>query len=310
VNKKEKNQLIGEFNSANGSWIYDIHLEEGVWTNGEAGVPHTRLRRILQIAHDLSGKALNNCRVLDLGCLEGMFSFEFASHGSETIGIEIREENYKKACFLKSLVDLPQLSFIQMDARDISKEKLGLFDIVICSGLLYHLTAEDAADLLKKMFDMSTKLVIVDTHISFLPEKKAEIGESVYFGRLFGEHNSEDSQDLKNKRRLASWDNETSFWFTRPSMVNLLQNVGFSSVFECFSPTHLNFGKEGVENTDRCTFVALKSESISVKSSPGASKLSELWPEGSLNYYSKPAPRPTFFRPFKMLFSFFRRFLG
>ena len=31
--------------------------------------------------NDLSKKLLSECRLLDLGCLDGIFSFEFALHG-------------------------------------------------------------------------------------------------------------------------------------------------------------------------------------------------------------------------------------
>src|SRR5918995_2947803 len=96
------NRLIEEY----GEWTYDIPLLHGVWTRSNEGVPHTRLKRVLQIAGDLSTKPLNACRILDLGCLDGQFSIEFALAGAEVIGVEVREANIQKALFAKEVLQL------------------------------------------------------------------------------------------------------------------------------------------------------------------------------------------------------------
>ena len=84
-----------------GDWTYDIPLPFGIWTKGNLKMPHTRLKRIVQIVKDVCHKPFSDIRVLDLGCLDGIFSIEFAKQGSETIGVEIREANIIKALFCK-----------------------------------------------------------------------------------------------------------------------------------------------------------------------------------------------------------------
>ena len=84
---------------------------------------------------------------------------------------------------------------------------------------------------------------------------------------------------------LSSIDNTTSFLFSRPSLINILSHVGFSSVYECFNPPHLNFGMPGLEHIHRCTFVAVKGQYCDLHTSPLANTLKEEWPEGSLCYY-------------------------
>jgi len=79
-----------------GEWFYDIPLPHGLWTRGNEGLPHTRLKRVLQVASDISLKPLSECRVLDLGCLDGLFSIEFGLQGAQVTGIEVREANHKK----------------------------------------------------------------------------------------------------------------------------------------------------------------------------------------------------------------------
>lgn len=287
MEKKELLEQIENLKREYGAWTYDIPLPFDVWTRGNINIPHTRLKRTVQIVSDLVGKPLSECRILDLGCLDGIFSIEFALHGAETIGIEVREDNIKKAIFCKEVLNLNNLDFRQEDARNISIESHGMFDAIICSGLLYHLTASDAIELISKMFNMSNKLVVIDTHIALEPVKSYLSDNDEYWGKLHNEHNEQDTQEIKSKKLWASWDNNQSFWFTRPSLINILNMIGFTSTYECFTPSHINFGRPGIEHLDRCTFVALKGKKCNLITSPAANSLNENFPEKSLDYCAK-----------------------
>lgn len=267
-----------------GEWAYDIPLPEGVWTRGNQGIPHTRLKRLVQLSADLSVKSLAACRVLDLGALDGLFSIEFAQQGATVVGLEIRAANIEKARFCQQALGLENLEFVQDDARNISSEKYGRFDIIVCSGLLYHLPANDALRLIEQMYTMATRALIIDTHISLNPNSVFQDNDKHYAGHIYREHSETASSQDKEKRLWASIDNTTSFWFSRPSLINALQDAGFSSVYEAFTPAHLNYGKPGLETVDRCTFVALKNEHVNLHTSPAANALQENFPEGTLSY--------------------------
>ena len=276
-----------------GEWTYDIPLPHDIWTRGNLQIPHTRLKRIVQVVSDLSQKQLSESRVLDLACLDGIFSIEFAKHGASTIGVEIREANIKKAAFCKDVLRLTNLEFRQDDVRNISLESYGKFDAIVSSGILYHLPAIDAIKLINTMFEIADRLVVIDTHIALKPMERLAFGGQQYWGTIFREHSDDATADEKAKRLLASADNSTSFWFTRPSLVNILTKAGFSSVYECFVPAHLNFGKPGLECRDRCTFVAIKDDICDLATSPTANNLHEEWPEDSLYYVAETTNRDT-----------------
>src|SRR5436853_6368865 len=55
----------------------------------------------------LSGK-----RIVDLGCLEGGYTVEFARLGMAALGIEVRPTNFQNCLFVQSRVDLPNLRFV------------------------------------------------------------------------------------------------------------------------------------------------------------------------------------------------------
>ena len=280
--------------SNHGEFIYDIPLTDGVWTRGNMGLSHTRLKRILQVVSDISKKPLDTIKVLDLGSLDGQFSLEFAYHGSDVIGLEIREDNVAKSNFCKDNLKLKNVQFIQDDVRNISVEKYGKYDVIICSGLLYHLTGYDSIELMPKMYEMTDNILIVDTHIALEPKDTwtTPSGKS-YNGKTFTEHTADESDDLKESRILASSGNDDSFWFTRPSLVNLMLDSGFTSVYEAFGPPHLNFGQDGLEHIDRCTFVAVKGSTKYLYTSPNANTIEERFPEGSLSYGTNYDTTPT-----------------
>jgi SAM-dependent methyltransferase len=284
MTKSEIEQGLARLREQHGSWAYDIPLPYGLWTRGNQGLPHTRLKRIVQAAADLAGTPLAQCRVLDLGCLDGIFSIEFAMQGCSVVGIEIRESNIEKAEFARKAIGLSNVSFVRDDVRNISHAKYGDFDIIVCSGILYHLDAPGVFKVIEQMHDMANRLVVIDTHISLRPTLSVSYKGIEYHGSSYREHSPHESQAEKDKKLFASYDNAESFWLTRPSLVNALANAGFTSVHECFVPAHINFGRPGIESADRCTFVAIKGDRMHLLTSPTVNDLVESWPEGALRY--------------------------
>lgn len=289
LNKETIQQKLSEVKREYGEWTYDIPLPFDIWTRGNLGLPHTRLKRVVQMVHDLVGKPLDECRVLDLGCLDGIFSIEFALHGAQTVGVEVRKDNIQKAIFCKEVLGLDKLEFRQDDVRNISLSTYGKFDAIICSGILYHLPAIDAIKLVKTMFDIVNRMVVIDTHVSLLPEEHILHEGAEYWGDTYREYTDNATVKAKAKSLWASADNSTSFWFTRPSLVNVISKAGFSSVFECFYPMHVipvrgNFKQAGIASQDRCTFVALKDNVCEIQTSPTANGLEQAWKEHTLSY--------------------------
>jgi len=249
-------QIIKE----HGPWTaMAIKLPDGTYTR-TPDVDH-RLRRILQVASDLAGKPLSQCRVLDLACLEGHYGLEFALHGAEVVGIEGREASLAKCNFVKHEHGLNRIQFFQDDVRNLSAEKYGTFDIIICSGILYHLPARDAWRLLRSIYDTCSGLAIIDTFIALSSQVTVDIDNSTFHGHIYREHDEADSADEKQKKLWASLDNNASFWFTEPSLMNMLAKAGFSSSFDVLTPTMPG------NLRDRKTYVAVKRPRAEILSS-------------------------------------------
>src|SRR6185369_11348217 len=108
-----KNSVITKY----GDWTaHNICLQDGIYTIA----PHivgdeVKLRRIVQCVFDLAGGSVDGLRILDLACLEGLYSVEFARHQAQCVGIEGREANIAKARFAKQVLGLDNLEFVQDD---------------------------------------------------------------------------------------------------------------------------------------------------------------------------------------------------
>jgi 2-polyprenyl-3-methyl-5-hydroxy-6-metoxy-1,4-benzoquinol methylase len=84
-------------------------------------------------ALDLKGK-----RVLDVGCCDGLFSFAAESMGAaEVVGIDSHLSKPATEFlipFFKSKVRM-----LQQNLYDLKARELGLFDVILFPGVLYHL---------------------------------------------------------------------------------------------------------------------------------------------------------------------------
>ena len=206
-----------------------------------------RRARIIQVVCDLTRKPISELHILDLASLEGHYSFEFASKGARVIGIEGRQSNIEKALALSKKLNL-SVQFVKDDVRNLSPEKHGVFDVVLCLGILYHLDASDIEPFLARLYQVCREFVVIDTHIALKPVKK--FGE--YSGYYFKEYQHALSPEEEEKSSWSSIGNIQSFWLTKPSLVNALADAGFSSIMEVHFPAVNDMA------ADRVTVVAFK----------------------------------------------------
>jgi 2-polyprenyl-3-methyl-5-hydroxy-6-metoxy-1,4-benzoquinol methylase len=262
-----------------GEWTaHNIRLADNVYTiSDQIRGDEVLARRVLQIVSDVLKNPLSTARILDLACLEGLYAIEFAQHGAQSVGVEIREENLAKARFAQEALALDNLTFVQDDVRNLNSEKYGHFDAVLCLGILYHLDAPDVFDFVHRLAEVCTRCLVIDTHISNTKEVSYKYGEREYWGRFFTEHEPDTTLAEREKSLWASIDNVKSFWLTRPSLFNLLAHAGFTSVYECYNPPVWQ------KFEDRCTLLAIKGEPQEVLSAPSLlAAASKDWSENSL----------------------------
>ncbi|HLH25079.1 MAG TPA: methyltransferase domain-containing protein [Chloroflexota bacterium] len=269
---QEKQAIVDKY----GGWVQGrLHLGGGVYTRDEPNPDlEVNLRRIVQIIADAANKPFDQLRIIDFGCLEGLESIELAHQGAAVVGIEGRERNVVKAEFAKRALSLSRAEFHLEDVRNVTRARYGEFDVVLCMGILYHLDAPDVFEFLEQVADMCSHFAIIDTHFSFVGDEVRTYNGRRYYGASYQEHPPSDSREQRLARAWASLDNPRSFWFTRPSLFNVLAHVGFTSVLECYIPAHVN------QFNDRTTLLAFKGKRQALRAFPVTDAVeSEDWPE-------------------------------
>lgn len=122
---------------------------------------------------------LRNARCLDVGCHEGFYSVSLAQRPvREVIGVDVRMDSLRRACFVSGALGLENVTFRQLNAEAISAVDLGEFDLTLCLGLIYHL--ENPMICLRNIAAVTKQLCVVETQVVDEVEGLAEWGATAW----------------------------------------------------------------------------------------------------------------------------------
>ncbi|MGA3085654.1 MAG: class I SAM-dependent methyltransferase [Thermodesulfobacteriota bacterium] len=276
---------------------HNIRLDDGTLTKPDVGYSmeaypwFVSARRILETVFP---EDKHHLRLVDIGCLEGGYAVEFARMGFQVLGIEVREANIAACNYVKSKINLPNLEFVKDNALNIARH--GIFDVVFCCGLLYHL--DRPKNFLETLSAVTTKLMILQTHFStnainirsrlptllqkILAKVKVKNRQTDKFilsqfsaneglvGRWYTEFPNDKLFSKRETAKWSSWDNRRSFWIQREYLLQAIQDVGFDLVVEQYDSLGLNIAENmlrGYYQTDRRgTFIGIKTQNAADKS--------------------------------------------
>ena len=188
-------------------WWHQIDLGNGIITPG----PDKTIDRVkwLGLPADLSGKS-----VLDIGAWDGAFSFEAERRGASRV-LAIDEFMWAgKGWASKEGFDFARRALdskvedLLLDVYDLRPEQVGTFDLVLFSGVLYHLKHPLLA--LERVASVCSGQLILSTHVDLIELRRPAI--AFYPGREF--------------------NNDPSNWCgpNIPALEAMLQTVGFKVV--------------------------------------------------------------------------------
>lgn len=135
------------------SWYHQIEVLPGLVTpgihNSRQVLPH------LGLPEDCSGM-----RVLDIGARDGFFSFELERRGADVTAFDyVPAEQTGFAAASRLLRS--QVEYVVGNVYDLSRERLGAFDLVLFLGVLYHL--RDPLLALDRIWDVCRDRLVVET---------------------------------------------------------------------------------------------------------------------------------------------------
>lgn len=137
-------------------WHQSYELFEGVDVPGRN--PVETLLRAIDLPRDLSGM-----RVLDIGAWNGCFSFECERRGAAEV-VAYSPEDPEEGGFARLARALgSNVSYIRGSVYEISRDRLGGFDLVLFLGVLYHLRHPLLA--LDKIREVCDGTMLLETHV-------------------------------------------------------------------------------------------------------------------------------------------------
>lgn len=118
---------------------------------GEAPASHNKWERY-GMPEDMTGRTF-----LDVGCWEGVNCAEAVRRGaSQVVGVDLCTSDE-----LRANVEEFGFEFVQMDVMSEKWLELDAFDVVLCSGVLYHV--ENVISLLFRLRRVTGELLVLET---------------------------------------------------------------------------------------------------------------------------------------------------
>ena len=200
-----KEALIKRVNSL--PWFHQIDLGNGIVTPGRTSIDHLRALADALFDTSIAGKSL-----LDIGCYDGFFSIEAKRRGAHVLATDFFIWNHDSRCReafeIARACLAPDLQDKMIDVCDLSPKSVGKFDIVLFSGVLYHLRHPFAV--LEQIAPLASETLVVESHLDALDVSRPAM--VMYPGT-----------ELNN--------DPSNWWGPNPACVTaMLRDVGFARV--------------------------------------------------------------------------------
>ena len=150
-------------------WWHSIDLGDGVVTPGRDRSDEKLAR--MHLPADLSGRT-----VLDIGAWDGFFSFECERRGAQRVlaadlyAAWDGEEGGNRGFEVARSALGSRVENIRMDAMELSPDNVGVFDVVLYLGVLYHMKHPLLA--LERVASVTGDHLILETHVDLVNESR------------------------------------------------------------------------------------------------------------------------------------------
>lgn len=154
-------------------WHYEFDLnghKTPIQPRQRVNAHEQRKRYFFDPLVELCGGSLAGKRVLDLGCNAGYWSLEALERGADfVLGVDGRQMHVDQANFVYEVkgIDKSKYEFRLANLFDLKVEELGTFDIVLCLGLMYHVSKH--VELMEMMSSVNDDILVIDTLLSVAP---------------------------------------------------------------------------------------------------------------------------------------------
>jgi hypothetical protein len=184
--------------------------------------------------------------VFELGPLEGGHTYMLCNAGARVTAVEMHRRAYLRCLCARELLRYEGATFLLGDGVETLKATSSRLDLVVASGVLYHL--EDPLALLEAASARSDRLFLW-THVwdAEVAKRRPEVAgqftrpwrQVFRGGELTGMHRRYDGEHASPA--ACTGPAAGSVWMTRGSLLEALRALGFSKIETAFEePDHSN----------------------------------------------------------------------
>jgi tRNA (mo5U34)-methyltransferase len=211
----ERQAFINKVNSL--PWFHEIDLGDGILSPGRGKIAALRA----QAKAMFENIALTGKTVLDIGCIDGFYSFEAHKRGAKRVlatdhFVWAIDPPRRQAFEIARARVAPAVEDMDIDVFDLTPETVGTFDVVLFSGVLYHMRHPFLA--IEHIAPLATEVLILETHLDALDVDRPAM---VFYP----------TTQLNN--------DPSNWWGPNPACVEaMLRDVGFKSISYQPHPFH------------------------------------------------------------------------
>lgn len=150
-------------------WFYEFDLPDGSRTKSylPAGVEkvHDTRREMLDSALETQlGRNYSTLTVVDLACHQGWFALHLAKSGFQRVlCVDERESHLDDTRLMADLAGVKNMVLKRCDLEDASATDIGVHDVTLMLGLLYHL--ENPVRALRLARAVTRKILVIETQV-------------------------------------------------------------------------------------------------------------------------------------------------
>lgn len=228
-------------------WHYRFDFEDGISTPiakpEEMNRHRQRRNYFFEALLEVNGGTLEGKRVLDLGCNAGFWSLQAIEAGADfVLGVDGREMHVEQANLVFEAKGVDRARYRFEEANIFAHDFAEQFDIVLCLGLMYHISKP--VELFEIVARVNAETVVIDTSISFAPSSFFEVKR---------DHNLDDPRN--------AIDYEIVLIPTRGAVIELASQFGFETVPLAHNMTDYT-GMRDYQVQRRLAFICAKSVSL------------------------------------------------
>jgi len=237
-------------------WFYEFDLPDGTRTRTDLppGVEtiHTTRREMLDraLAHALGEADLSKLTAVDLACHQGWFALHLARRGfGAVLGIDARGSHIEDMRLMAQLQGVSNVRVACHDLEEAHAGDVGMHDVTLMFGLLYHL--ENPVRALRLARAVTRRAFVVETQVVPHVEGHVEWGSSEFHRPLRGIFGIVD--ETQETHAPETGTRGICLAPSLPALAWLLRRVGFENVTRVLAP---DGGNEQLVRHRRAMFVA------------------------------------------------------